>query len=196
VVGDLAELSSAEAAGRTMALDRMEPVDLAALAAEECAAREAQLRAADLVLTTRLGRVPAVHGDPHRLHQVVGNLLENCIRHCRPGDRVEVGVDLVGPRAPGPAGMAGPSPAVRLVVADTGPGIAPDDLPHVLTRFWRSAQARNRSAGSGLGLAITAELVRAHQGTIEVTSPGGQADGTGSSGTTVTVLLPTTPGGR
>jgi two-component system sensor histidine kinase BaeS len=109
------------------------------------------------------------------LHQVVGNLVENCVRYCDPGDVVTVSTT-----------RPDDSRAV-LTVADTGPGIGPDDLHHVLTRFWRSSAARNRSAGSGLGLAIVAELVRAHHGVIEVDSPV-TADG---RGTRVTVTLKT-----
>ncbi len=155
VVGDLADLSAAEAVGPGLHLERL---DLAALAGAECTAREPQIRAADLALTLRASAPAWVRADPHRMHQVVGNLLENCIRHCRPGDRVSVAVTTS-------------DGVVQLEVADTGPGIDAADLPAVLTRFWRSAEARNRSVGSGLGLAIVAELVRAHQGEVTVTSP-------------------------
>ena len=88
-----------------------------------------------------------VTGDPERLHQVLGNLLENCVRHCRPGDRVTVRV------AGGPHGPA-------LTVADSGPGIEPADLPHVFERFWRGPHQEGEP-GSGLGLAVVRSLVRA-----------------------------------
>ncbi len=181
VVGDLAELSAAEAAGQGMALTNLERLDLAELAQSECTARAPQLRAAGLELRTELAGPTWVRADPHRLHQVVGNLLENCARHCESGDTVVVSVQ---PGRATPDG-ATPGPGV-LRVADTGPGIAADDLPHVLTRFWRSPTARNRSTGSGLGLAIVAELVRAHGGGVDVASPT-TPDG---RGTTVSVTLP------
>ena len=60
-----------------------------------------------------------------------------------------------------------------LEVRDSGPGISPEDQPHVFDRLWRGAQAA-QIAGSGIGLAAAAELTRAHQGAIELSSqPGG-----------------------
>lgn len=167
VVTDLADLSSAQAAGHTLRLER---IDLADLVRQECEARAAQLRSAELDLRVEADAGAVVQGDASRLHQVVGNLLENCVRHCRPGDTVSVRVTRTAGRA-------------RLVVSDTGPGIDEADLPQVLTRFWRSPRARTASIGSGLGLAIVAEIVQAHHGRIEVTSPGHQ-------GTTVVVEMP------
>jgi len=52
-------------------------------------------------------------------------------------------------------------------VADTGPGIKPEDLQHLFERFYRGDPSRGRSAGSGLGLAIVKQWVEAHGGTIE-----------------------------
>ncbi|MEP7114810.1 MAG: ATP-binding protein, partial [Ilumatobacteraceae bacterium] len=52
-----------------------------------------------------------------------------------------------------------------LEVVDTGPGIPPDDLPHVFKRFWRGAN-RSKASGSGIGLAVVAELTAAHHGTV------------------------------
>jgi len=109
---------------------------------------------------------------PILLHRnIVGNLLQNCARHCRPGDAVTLTV--VADRTRG---------AAVLTVRDTGPGIAAADLPHVFTRFWRSGEGR----GSGLGMAIVRSLVEAHGGTVRVESDG-------RSGTTVTVDLPLAP---
>jgi signal transduction histidine kinase len=62
-----------------------------------------------------------------------------------------------------------------VLVEDTGPGIAPADLPHVFERFWRADRARARQqGGSGLGLAIARQLVQAQGGQIGVTSTVGQ----------------------
>ena len=59
-------------------------------------------------------------------------------------------------------------------VADTGPGIAPEDLPFVFDRFWRADKSRTReTGGSGLGLAIVRHLVEAHGGTVTAGSPAG-----------------------
>ena len=71
-----------------------------------------------------------------------------------------------------------------LRVADTGIGIAPDDLPHVFERFYRADKARDRDGGgSGLGLAIAASIVERHGGSIEVQSTLGV-------GSVFTVYLP------
>jgi two-component system sensor histidine kinase BaeS len=73
---------------------------------------------------------------------------------------------------------------VVISVADSGAGIAEEDLPHVFDRFWRADKSRTRSTGgSGLGLAIVRKLVEAHGGTAGVTSATGL-------GTTFTVRLP------
>ena len=67
---------------------------------------------------------------------------------------------------------------------DTGIGIGPDDLPHVFDRFWRSDRSRSRATGgSGVGLAVVRELVRAHNGVVELRSEVGL-------GTTARVTLP------
>ena len=69
-------------------------------------------------------------------------------------------------------------------MTDTGPGIAPDDLPHVFDRFFRGDQARTGTAGrTGLGLPICQAIVQAHGGTLEVSSQLG-------TGTTFTLRLP------
>ena len=163
VVEDLGVLASADdpvagsAAGHT---------DLAAIVAAELAARAAELRAAGVDVGPVALTPCSVRADTGRMHQVVGNLLANCARHCRDGDVVEVRLSPQGGDA-------------VLVVADTGPGIAPADLPRVLDRYSRGPGAR--VPGSGLGLAVVREIVAAHRGSIEVTSDGG---------TTVTVRLP------
>ena len=110
-----------------------------------------------------------VSGDPHRLHQIATNLVANAVKYTPPGGTVTVTVDATGSSA-------------RLVVADTGPGIEPDELPHLFDRFWRG-RAATGTPGSGVGLTVVAELVRAHGGRIEVTSTPG-------TGTAFTVCLP------
>ena len=169
VVGDLAELSAAETAALAM---HVEPVDLGLLVGEAVAAAQPSLASAGLAVRTDLAHDVLVMGDADRLHQAVGNVLANAARYCRPGDEVHVGVSAS-------AGLA------RIVVADTGPGIAPEDLPHVFDRLWRGRADADR-AGSGIGLAVVRELVVAHGGRV-------QADSDGTSGTTVTLVLPLAP---
>lgn len=102
-----------------------------------------------------------VPGDRDRLAQVFAALTSNALRHTPPGTAIDL-------RASQRAG------AVRVEVADHGPGIAPDDLPRVFDRFYRADATRARaSGGSGLGLAIAAAIVRAHSGTIGAQSPPG-----------------------
>lgn len=112
-----------------------------------------------------------ITGDPDRLTQVVTNLLTNAVQYNRPGGRVSVSLDR---NARGTV----------LRVRDTGIGIAPDDLPHVFDRFYRSDKARSSRKGHvGLGLAIVQGITTAHGGTVEVES-------TLEKGTTFTILLP------
>jgi two-component system sensor histidine kinase BaeS len=102
--------------------------------------------------------LPAVDADPQRVRQVVANLVSNALRHAPESGRVVVSA------VQRPAGL-------QISVADDGPGIAPEDLPHVFDRFWRGG--KSRLGGSGLGLTIARELVRAHGGEIWVESEPG-----------------------
>ncbi|MFV8050344.1 sensor histidine kinase [Mycobacterium sp. 48b] len=105
-----------------------------------------------------------VQGDEARLHQVLANLLANARTHTPPGTSVTVALNT----APD---------AVLITVADDGPGIPPTLLPDVFERFARGDSSRSRREGStGLGLAIVAAVVKAHGGTIEVTSTPGSTE--------------------
>ena len=111
-----------------------------------------------------------VCGDTDRLVQVITNLLTNAIHYNKPNGEIRVGT-------------RGENGDAIVTVADTGQGIAPEDLPHIFERFYRADKSRSRAAGrSGLGLAISKAILDAHGGTIEVTSQSGV-------GTTFTVRL-------
>ena len=166
VVSDLAELSAVEASPEPV---RRAEVDLAQLARDELAVRDSQLRAAGLVVGSRLEGSVLVRADSDRLHQALGNLLANSARYCGPGDEVAVEVRTERGRA-------------VLDVIDSGPGIAADELPHIFDRLWRGRAAR-AVAGSGIGLAVAREIVVAHGGSIEAASSEG-------AGTTITIRLP------
>ena len=104
------------------------------------------------------GPLPELDLDPTRIAQAVGNLLDNAVTHTPEGGSVTVSAQA----------SAG---AVVVQVADTGPGIAPDDLQRVFDRFYRADPSRSRSTGgTGLGLNIARRLVEAHGGSIEAES--------------------------
>ena len=110
-------------------------------------------------------------GDAGRLNQIVSNLLENALRYTPSGERVTLSVREEAKSA-------------VLEVTDTGIGIAPEDLRHIFTRFWRGEKSRSReTGGAGIGLAIVAELVHAHDGRIDLESKLGE-------GSTFLVTLP------
>ena len=106
--------------------------------------------------------------DRERILQVFSNLLGNAIKFCRHGDQIQVTMRRVGDR-------------VQASVADSGPGIASDDLPLVFDAYWSGA--KNNRNGTGLGLYITKRIVEAHGSKIWIDSAIGR-------GTTVHFELP------
>jgi signal transduction histidine kinase len=99
-----------------------------------------------------------IRHDPQRIGQVVANLVANAVKFTPRGGSITV--DLVGT----PEGA-------RIVVADTGVGIDPDEMPHIFERFYRGSRANEaRGSGSGLGLAIVRSIVDMHGGTVVVES--------------------------
>ena len=105
-------------------------------------------------------RVVPVRGDAQRLQQVVWNLLTNAVKFTPEGGRVDVVLEQEKEKA-------------RIMVHDTGPGIAPDFLPHLFERFRQAETTQRRSHGGlGLGLNISQYIVNAHGGTIRAQSEG------------------------
>jgi signal transduction histidine kinase len=128
------------------------PVDLGDVATDGASALSKP--ATDRGIRVEVDPQPAViAGDPARLRQLVMILVDNAIRHSPADGRVGVQV------RPDGAGAA-------LVVEDDGPGIRPEDLPHLFERFYRAAGAPR--GGTGLGLAIASWIVTRHGGRIEV----------------------------
>lgn len=122
-------------------------------------------------LTLDAHPVPLVLGDGGRLTQLLINLLDNALAHTPPGGEVTL-------RLRPENGL------VVVDVGDTGPGIAPEHLPHLFDRFYRGDPARDReSGGAGLGLAIVKEIAEAHGGTVRAASTPGK-------GSIFTVTLP------
>ena len=112
-------------------------------------------------LHSRLDDSLVVSVDPDRLGQVLGNLLDNALRHTACGGTVTV------------TSRRANRDRVEITVADTGEGIAPEHLDHLFDRFYRADTARDRRhGGSGIGLTITRALVEAHHGRIRAHSDG------------------------
>lgn len=165
MVDDLQALASADAAALHLV---REPCDLAAVAEAATTAMESTAASGGVRLRREVTSA-MVNGDRVRLHQIVTNLLSNAIKFSPPDSAVTVRVG----RDDG---------QVVLVVADSGTGMDPDELPHAFERFWRSSSNTDR-AGTGLGLSIVHDLVTAHGGTVGIDSEPG-------AGTRVTVRLP------
>ncbi len=162
LLDDLQTLSTAEAGALRL---HREPVEPRRLIDAAVAAFSAQANQGGVRLETRVeGDLAEIGVDPVRIGEVMSNLLSNAIRHTPRGGKVRV---TAGPTRDG----------IEIAVADTGSGIAPDQLPHVFDRFSRSPD----SPGAGLGLAIARSLVQAHDGTIRAES--------GPTGTTITLTL-------
>jgi len=117
-------------------------------------------------------RTAPIMGDPDRLQQVVWNLLINAVKFTPIAGRVELRVQSADSR-------------VEIVVADTGEGIAPENITHLFERFHQvDATSTRRHGGLGIGLALVRHIVELHGGRVGVTS-----EGLGH-GTTFTVTLP------
>lgn len=153
------------------------PVDVAALIEEVLALSQASAAARGVTLAADLapdipppGASPCLVGDADRLKQVLLNLVSNGVKYNRENGRLTIHARRQEAQ-------------LLLSVADTGYGIAPEDLPHLFERFYRIPSQEGGAEGSGLGLAITQKLVEEHGGQIEVQSEVG-------SGTTFTIHLP------
>ena len=169
LIDDLRTLALAD--GGALQLHK-EPTDVAALAAETAASFRAQADAAGVALNVEAAPdVPIVAADPARMREVLANLIANALRYTPSGGSIRVRCFA----------DSGSSRERRVVVAvdDTGAGIAPDDLPHIFDRFYKSRD----SGGMGLGLAIVKNLVAAHGGEV-------QADSQPRRGTTIRFTLP------
>ena len=123
----------------------------------------------------KMDGLPHLSADPGRLRQVFSNLLDNAIRHTPPGGEIVVSSAIDGEQ-------------ITLSIRDSGEGVAPEQLPYLFDRFYRSDTSRTRdTGGSGLGLAIVQALVEMHQGEISVESAGH------NKGSTFRVRLPMQP---
>ncbi|BCX04178.1 MAG: hypothetical protein KatS3mg053_2116 [Candidatus Roseilinea sp.] len=133
----------------------LRPVDIVLLADEVVGQMFTRAEDKDIALDfASTAQVPRVRGDPDQLKQVFLNLIDNAVKYCRPGDSVTVRIATEGD-------------AVLCEVSDSGPGIAPEHLPHLTDRLYR---IRRDVEGSGLGLAIVEEILRRHNSRLEIES--------------------------
>lgn len=110
-------------------------------------------------------------GDASRIKQVFINILDNALKYSEQGDKIIVFAER-------------PNPAVLIVsISDTGAGIPPEALPHIKEKFYK---ANTTVRGSGIGLAVADEIVRLHNGELNIDSVLGE-------GTTVSITLPIQP---
>jgi signal transduction histidine kinase len=146
---------------------RRQPVDIAAAVRRHVDARIAAGTPRDR-FDVGVGRtLPALWADPDKIDQVLGNLLENAVRHGEGKVTIEVAPEVL-PGVPGKPGAEG----TAVTVSDEGPGIPEELMSRVFTRFWRG----NKRGGTGLGLYIVKGIVEAHGGSITVgRAPGGGA---------------------
>lgn len=171
VIDDLRDLAAADAG--SLLLHR-EPVPADELLAQVAAAHRAAAATAGVALRTETEDALWLDADPVRLRQALGNLVANAVRHTPPDGAVTLTARADDGK-------------VVLAVADTGTGIAAEDLPHVFERFWRAEKSRSRrTGGSGLGLAIVRQLTAAHGGTVRAASTPG-------AGSEFTLRLPAAP---
>jgi len=98
-----------------------------------------------------------VWADATDIAHVLDNLVENAIRYCPPGSRIEIAAAQHDSRA-------------SVTVSDNGPGIAQDELDRVFERFYRGSSGRRSGPGTGLGLAIASELARRWGGEVRILS--------------------------
>ncbi|MEV1147422.1 ATP-binding protein, partial [Micromonospora sp. NPDC049799] len=174
LVNSLLTFSSLEAGG---ARSEAREIDLPGLTAELASVFRAAIERAGLRLEVECPPLPRpVAVDPVNWERIVTNLLSNALKYTFVG-RIRVAVEA-------------DDEEVRLVVADTGIGIAPEDLPRLFERFHRVQGARSRShEGTGIGLALVRELARLEGGDVRVESRVG-------TGATFTVALPWAAVGR
>lgn len=148
-------------------------VDLAPIVETAIATVQLAADAKGVVLRSHIEQsINPVLGDPHRLQQVVTNLLTNAVKFTPNGGSVDITLTVTD------------SSTVEIIVQDTGKGIEPEFLPRVFDRFAQASLDSARKDGLGLGLAISRHLVELHKGTIRAESAGVD------QGATFTVTLP------
>jgi len=152
------------------ARDEVDDIDLRQILLESVASFRPTAVSGDISIDVRADDALPITADGFRLRQVVDNVVSNAIKYTPRDGRVRITGAVEGHH-------------VVLSVADTGIGIAADDLPNILTPYFRTEEAKKKSGGTGLGLGISNDIVLAHGGTLSIESEPG-------AGTTITIRLP------
>lgn len=158
LVDDLRTLALAEAGALQL---KREPTNLAALVREAVSTFQSAAEAKGVQLQVEAGESAPVEVDAGRIREVLHNLLSNALRYTPDGDLINIKIS-----------------DNSVSITDSGPGISPDDLPHIFDRFYKSSD----SGGMGLGLSIAKYLVEAQNGTIH-------AENAPNGGTRITFTL-------
>ena len=150
----------------------LEAFPLAELVQDVSMQYESQAADKNIQLETRIPeRLPPAHADIALVERALSNLLDNAIQYTAPGDAIRLH-------------LSEQEDHLEVCVSDTGPGIPPEDLPHIFERFYRVEKSRGRDrGGTGLGLAITKKIIDLQNGKLTVESKVGE-------GTTFTISLP------
>jgi len=168
LVEDLLSLSHAEAEKHDHPTEQLDLGKLAARVVGEVAS----LRGKERVHLDSVAEGAIVAGDPTQLEQLLRNLIDNALKYGGEDSPVEISLVVTA------------NDRAELSVTDHGPGIAPEHIPHLTRRFYRTDPGRSRaSGGTGLGLAIVKHIVERHRGTMDIASTLGR-------GTRVTISLP------
>ncbi|OCC24760.1 two-component sensor histidine kinase [Croceicoccus estronivorus] len=171
LVDDLMSLSRIEAEKHDLPNTRIELNGVAAQAARDAGRPEDKDR-------IEIKKAPGplfVRGDRQQLEQLVRNLVDNALKYGDPQGTVTVALSLDD------------NDSAILEVKDEGEGIAPEHIPHLTRRFYRTDPGRSRAAGgTGLGLAIVKHIVERHKGRLDIASKPGE-------GTRITIRFPTLP---
>jgi signal transduction histidine kinase len=170
LINDVLDLARAEAGKLDL---EEEPSDIGTIAQSCIAALSAKAAAKSLQVACAIPpQFPPLLADQRKLRQILANLISNAVKFTPDGGRVEIGASIGG------AGEA------VLAVADTGIGIAPENLEKALTPFWQADGHLARTyEGAGIGLPLAKALIERHGATIDIASAPG-------SGTTVFVRFP------
>ena len=150
LVEDLRTLALAESGALRL---KREPTNLTGLIRDAVSGFETQAREKDIRIDLVLADGEDANVDPQRIREVLTNLLSNALRYTPRGGEIKVNLTEA---------VLGTERNVAISIADRGPGIEPEMLPHVFDRFYKSSD----SGGMGLGLSIAKYLVEAHSGKI------------------------------